>query len=258
LKRRPVLIGSLILALLANCARMSTSSRLRLDDITIDRICARVEKNYHELKTMKARAQFMVESPKMNFQANSQILIQKPDSLHITLRAPFGLKVGSIFLDRHQFILQNSWDNIVYTGQPDSLDLSEFLPIDIHTEQVLRLFAGIQTIEASATEPLSSDGNRYVISGVSGDKKVKYWIDSKRFVVTACHVFDSQGEPWIQFEYSQIEKLHRVFVPKIIRISQPAQKTRLTIFFSSRELNRPLQPEEFVIQIPPQSEVIKL
>lgn len=246
------------MVLLANCARMSTTSRLRLDNITIDSICERVEKNYLQLKSMKARAQFMVESPKMSFQANSQILIQKPDSLYISLRAPFGLKVGSVFLDSHQFILQNSWENIVYTGQPDSLDLSAFLPIEIQLDQVLRLFAGIQTIDASALEPLRVDGNRYVVSGMSGDKKVKYWIDAKRFVVTACHVFDTQGEPWIQFEYSQIEKLNRVYVPKIIRITQPMQKTRLTIFFSSRELNKPLQPEDFVIQIPPQSEVIKL
>jgi len=258
LKRSATLVGFLMIVILTGCAQMTRTTRLSVDNVTVAGISHRVEKNYLRLKSLKARAQFVVESPMMSFQASSKILIQKPDSLFIQLRAPFGIKVGSVFLDRNRFVLQDSWKNIVYTGEPDSLDLRKFLPIDLKRENILQLFSGIHLIDLSRQDSLTIDGNKYLITGYIGDKKAKYWIDPKKYVVTECHLLNDRGEPWIQFEYRQIEKKSRIYIPKIIRIEQPEQKTRLTILFSSRELNKPLNPAEFIIQIPPQSEVIEL
>ncbi len=258
MKRSAFLFFILMFILVASCARITGTRRLTLDKVTIAGISHRVEKNYLKLRSLKARAQFMVESPAISFQANSRILIQKPDSLFLQLRAPFGIKVGSVFLDRHQFILQNSWENTVYTGAPDSLDLASFFPIQIELENIIHIFSGIHLIEMTSQDSLTIDGGKYLIVGNLGNYGVKYWIDPDKFVVTECQLLTNGDEPWIQFEYSQIEKKNRMYIPKVIQITQPEQKKRLTILFSRRELNKQLNPADFTIQIPAQAEVIKL
>ena len=49
-----------------------------------------------------------------------------------------------------------------------------------------------------------------------------------------------------------------VILPKLIQITQPTQKTRLTILYTSREPNCRLNENDFKIKIPEQAEKIEL
>ena len=88
--------------------------------------------------------------------------------------------------------------------------------------------------------------------------KTKYWIDPKKFVVTEFQLFDEKNELQLKLEYKQFEKKNRVVLPKLIQLSQPKQKTRVTILYTSRTLNSNFDKKDFVLKIPEQAIRIQL
>lgn len=207
---------------------------------------------------MKAKADISVESPRMSFSASSQVIIKKPDSLLITVRAPLGIGFGSLFIDQHQFLVYNSFDNSVYTGDPQKLEITKFLPINLKLENVIQAFSGIQLLDAFDRDSLTIDHNKYLIVGSADNQTRKYWIDPKNLVVTEFQLLTDEDEPLIKVEYKQFEKKDQIYLPKYIQIYQPKQNTRLTILYTKREPNCKLNEKDFTLKIPEQAERIEL
>ncbi len=252
------LIFLIVLISIAGCSGLIRRTPLRLDQITIAEIRYRIEQNNLKYHSMKASAQISVESPKINFAASSYIIAKKPDSLLIKIKAPFGIGFGSIFIDRDQFLVYNSFENSVYTGDPEDLALKQFLPVDLKLETIIQAFSGIHLLDIYDRDSLVIDRNQYLIIGINSNQKMKYWIDPKRFVVTEFQLLDNEDEPLIKLEYKQFEKKNRVILPKLIQISQPDHKTRLTILYTSQRPNCQLSEKDFTLKIPEQAERIQL
>ena len=125
---------------IAGCAGLIKRKPLSLENITIAKLRHRIEQNNLKYRTLKADAQISVESPKVNFSAKSNINIKKPDSLLMTIKAPFGIGFGTVFIDQNQFLVYNSFDNTVYTGNPQKLKRTQFLPIDFQLESIFQAF----------------------------------------------------------------------------------------------------------------------
>ncbi len=246
----PVFFAIINLVLLAGCCRLLTRPPLNADAITIGEIRQRVEQNYAQLSSIKARAKICLEAPQMNLVANSKIYFKKPDSLMINLSAGFGLGVGSIFMDKHQFQLYSSMDNTVYSAKPDSFDLKQFFLINVKFDEIFQAFSGLQLIKFHDSESLSVNANQYLLLGTIQNSVLKYRIDPKKYVVTEFEQSDSTGKTVIKFQYDQFAKSSRVLLPKTIRISQPDQKARITIAISSLSVNEKIDPEEFRLKIP--------
>ena len=239
-----------ILLFISGCARIFHKSTLSLDSVTIGEIRHRVEQNYLKFHSAKAKAKISLESPQISFTANSAINIKMPDSLLIKLSAGLGFGVGAIFMDGNQFLIYNSLENFVYIANPDSVDLKRFLFIDINLEELIQAFSGLHLIQPHTKESLKIDNNQYLLVGSENNYLMKYRIDPKRFVVNSYELSDSLGHVIVKFEYSRFAKIKGVTVPKTIRISQPEQKTRMTIVFTTLTINSKLKPKDFEIKLP--------
>lgn len=250
-KKSTIVISELVLFVaLTGCGRIFQKPTLSLDAITIGEIRHRVEQNYLRFSTAKVRAKISLESPQMSFMANSNINIKKPDSLMINLSAGLGLGIGSIFLDKNQFLLYSSLDNTIYTGNPDSVNLRQFLLVDIKFEDIVQAFSGLHLIKTHEQESLQLNHKQYLLIGKMGDFVLKYWVDPKKFVVTEYELINQSGKTIIKFEYDQFVKTNRVILPKTIRISQPDQRTRMTIVVTSLVVNEELSQNDFLFKIP--------
>jgi outer membrane lipoprotein-sorting protein len=254
LKRISSLIIITIIIVITSCAGLIRRKPLRLDDISIAKIRFRIEQNNLKYHSMKAKADISVESPKMSFTVSSQVFVKKPDSLLITVRAPFGIGFGSLFIDRNQFLAYNSFDNSLYTGDPNKLETTKFLPINLKLENVIQAFSGIQLLDAFEQDSLTIDHNKYLIVGSKDKQTRKYWIDPKRLVVSDFQLLTDDDEPLIKVEYKQFEKKDQIYLPKYIQIYQPKQNTRLTILYTKREPNCKLSEKDFTLKIPEQAE----
>jgi outer membrane lipoprotein-sorting protein len=247
-----------ILIFITGCAGLIQKKPLTLDNLTIAEIRHRIEQNNLKYHSMKANAEISVESAKVNFSAKSNIKIKKPDSLLMTIKAPFGIGFGTVFIDQNQFLVYNSFDNTVYTGDPQKLKRTQFLPIDIKLENIFQAFSGIQLIDFFDRDSLAIDHNKYLVIGSKDNQTMKYWIDPKRFVVTEFQLWNKRKKPLVVIEYKQFEKKDQILLPKLIQITQPGQSTRLTILYTDREPNCLLSPKDFEIKIPEQAVKIEL
>ncbi|MDW7679724.1 MAG: DUF4292 domain-containing protein [bacterium] len=244
--------------LITGCAGLFKKPTLSPDAISPGFLRHRVEQNYLRFHSAKAKARISLESPQMNFMANSSIVIRSPDSLLVKLSAAFGLGIGSLFFNKEQFVVHNSFENIVYIAHPDSVDLRHFLVIDFNFHDMIQAFSGIHLIKTHDRDSLSIDRNQYLLIGQKGEQVLKYWIDPKNFVVTEHQQLDKQGRVLLHFQYSQFTKYGRVVLPKTIRISQPDKKTRITIAFSRIDVNVPVNHQDFELKIPQNAQLIIL
>jgi len=243
---------------IAGCAGLIKNKPLTLENITIAKIRHRIEQNNLKYHSLKADAQISVESPKVNFSAKSDIHIKKPDSLLMTIRAPFGMGFGTVFIDQNQFLVYNSFENTAYIGDPQKLKRAQFLPIDINLENILQAFSGIHLIDFFDRDSLAIDHNKYLVIGSKNNQTMKYWIDPKKFVVTEFQLWNGGNKPHVVIEYDQFVKNGKFILPKMIQITQPSQSTRLTILYTNREPNSQLSPTDFKIKIPEQAVKIQL
>lgn len=246
-----------ILIFITGCAGLIQKKPLTLDNLTIAEIRHRIEQNNLKYHSMKANAEISVESAKVNFSAKSNIKIKKPDSLLMTIKAPFGIGFGTVFIDQNQFLVYNSFDNTVYTGDPQKLKRTQFLPIDIKLENIFQAFSGIQLIDFFDRDSLAIDHNKYLVIGLKNNQTMKYWIDPKKFVVTEFQLLNDE-KPLVVIEYKHFVKSDQILLPKLIQITQPGQRTRLTILYADRAPNCQLSPTDFEIRIPEQAVKIEL
>lgn len=243
---------------ITGCAGLMKKKPLTMENITIAKIRHRIEQNNLKYHSLKADARISVESPKVNFSAKSDIHIKKPDSLLMTIKAPFGMGFGTVFIDQNQFLVYNSFDNTVYTGDSQKLKRAQFLPLDIKLESIFQAFSGIHLIDFFDWDSLAIDQNKYLVVGLKNNQIMKYWIDPKKFVVTEFQLWNNGEKPLVVIEYDQFVKSGKLLLPKLIQITQPGQDTRLTILYTDREPNCQLSPKDFEIKIPEQAVKIEL
>ncbi len=255
---RLIIIAIISILLISGCASIFRKAPLSADQISIAEIRHRVEQNYLKFHSMKAKARISVESPQMSFMANSTINIKKPDSLKIKLHAGFGLGIGSLFIDKNQFLLYNSFENTVYSGCPDSLNLQNFFPVDINMEDFLQIFSGIQLLKSFEKELLTIDKNQFLVIGSNNNEAMKFWIDPRKFVVTEYQLIENNNNILIQFEYKKFIKIRGIRLPKIIRVFQPDRKTRLTLVFTNSDVNARMKEKDFLIKMPENVDKVNL
>ena len=111
MKRLVIIIISGLL--LFSCARILHKKPLTIENMTVQDIRSRVEQNYGKLATIKGSAHLSMEMPGMGFTAISNIVLKMPDSLFISIKAGFGMGVGSILVDKDRFIVYSSMENRV-------------------------------------------------------------------------------------------------------------------------------------------------
>jgi len=239
-----------VVLVFAGCAGTLSTSKPDLNSMSIAQIRHRVEQNYLKFQSARAKAKISLESPQLSFTANSAIRIKMPDSLLIQLNSGLGFGVGAIFIDRNQVEIYNSMENALFEGHPDSLSFRRFLMIDVSFDKLLQAFSGIHLIEQHKREMLQIDDNKYLIIGSKNGYTLKYWIHPRRFVVQKYQLMDNSGKVLLEFKYDQFVKSHNVYLPKTVRISQPAQKSRLTIVFTTVNVNAKMQPKDFQMRIP--------
>jgi len=248
----PLSVVIINLIIVAGCSHLSKRVPLSLDRITIAQIRYNLEQNNLRYRSMLAHAEISVESPTINFTAMSKIVLKKNDSLLIQIKAPFGIGAASIFIDKTKFLVYNSFENSLYFGDPQKINLKQFFPIDIKFENIFQVFSGIHLLDYSENDSLAIDNNQYLVVLTDRDKIQKYWIDPEKFVVTEFQLTGLKNEKLVSLEYKQFEKTNKMFLPKLIQITQSSRKTRLTILYSDRKINCPLDEKDFKFKVPDQ------
>jgi outer membrane lipoprotein-sorting protein len=236
-----------------------TTSNLNLNSRSIS--SAEVQKavrSYHsEIHTMMCEGQISIETPDIAQSGSFILNLQKPDSILISIRGPFGIKVGSILITRTEFFFYNSLQNKLITGSSNADNLSRILHIRIGFDDLLNLFAGGTFFEEdlhSADENLVEDGQFVLVYSYHNSSR-RYWIDPETLAIRKIQFIDQNGKPSLEQVFSDFEEADGVTIPHIIRITQPKARQKFALSYSDIRLNT--DQLKFTLTIPQNAERIR-
>ena len=248
---RPNLLLLLVaLFLISNCAPRYRKPAIDLNTVNIYNLTGMLEKNSERLHTLKGNARILVESPRMQYQGFSNILVKRPDSVFIKIKAFFGIDVGWFFSDKYSFAFYTPFQNTYYYGSLDSLALPYLSRFDLSFEQLLTTLVGI-TIPASLDSAhLITQGQDLILSGKLNEFNIKYLIDPQNGVVTQTEVFNQNGELTLREQFERITRIKDIVLPRTIRLESPVKEQSFLVWYTQLEVNEPIPENEFNFKIP--------
>ncbi len=247
----------LVLALLAgSCAPKKSSVLLDTRRTSASTLLQMVATGNARVHSMTGRGSVAFESPDLNGSAYFELSLKKPDSLLAKFEGPFGIDVGTLFLSRKRFVMYNSLENRVTTGVPSTAAIRSFVPFDLTFDQILDAFSGVFPLEGDATDVrgYAVDGDRFTLTMTCGSGTCEYWIDPELFVVTRSRRLSSNGTVLLDAEAAAFVEQDGVVAPKRITITFPEEGRRVSVFYTSFQLNAP-EPS-FAYSIPPSARTI--
>lgn len=241
-----VLLLTLILS-----TRCASTSESRLPDISIltpSRLQALIFDNYHKLKTFEGKARIVIELPGDGYNGYSSVYLKMPDSIYVKTEAILGIDIGALFLDAHYFAAYAPRENTLYYGETATLDLRDFLQVEIETTELQEIFTGLVQPEVRPASVIAQDGHDIVVSTDTGHGSLKYWVDADKPVVTKAELRDRDGKVVLKKEFQRIRKRKGIYLPQTIKVTRPQARERITVYYTSQKINKKIADKKFRIK----------
>ena len=253
-----LLLGLIAIVTLQSCSPAFRQKTLSPDKVTLRELKEGVDRNYLGLETLRGNARMQVQMENMAYEANTEVKIQMPDSLHLKLEVMLGIDIGLFFGNRERFKLYSPQENILYSGSLDSVDLAKFFQIDLTYDDLLEAFTGTPKIIPGKTKPVTIDDGKYKLITLTEEGLHRYWIDPEKFVVTRYQFFNRKGSLRMEKEFKRFKKYDDIYLPRIIQIKKPHLKQYFNLFYTNHNVNKKVLTREFEISTPQNCKWIKL
>ena len=233
-------------SLFLNCA--STSKIPNLSNFTPEDLQLRVARNLHNLHSFEGKARVIIELPGKSYNGFSNIFMKLPDSVYVKTEAILGIDIGGLFLDQRFFAAYAPRDNILYYGEAESLDLRDFLKIEIDTDELFEVFTGLNQIVVNDTSKLIFAGGKFVITTQLEQQSLIYEVDPEKYIVTKSQLIDAEGKTILLKEYRRLRTNKGVVLPQIIKLTRPQARERITVYYTKQKINKKIAAEKFKIK----------
>ncbi len=233
-------------SLFLNCA--STSKIPNLSNFTPKDLQLRVARNLHNLHSFEGKARVIIELPGKSYNGFSNIFMKLPDSVYVKTEAILGIDIGGLFLDQRFFAAYAPRDNILYYGEAESLDLRDFLKIEIDTDELFEVFTGLNQIVVNDTSKLIFAGGKFVVTTQLEQQSLIYEVDPEKYIVTKSQLIDAEGKTILLKEYRRLRKTKGLVLPQIIKLTRPQARERITVYYTNQKINKKIAAEKFKIK----------
>ena len=229
-----------------NCA--TTSKIPNLSNFTPEDLQLRAARNFNNLQSFEGKARVIIELPGKGYNGFSNIFMKLPDSVYVKTEAILGIDIGGLFLDQRFFAAYAPRDNILYYGEVESLDLRDFLEIEIDTDELFEVFTGLNQIVVNDTSKLIFAGGKFVITTQLNQQSLIYEVDPDKYIVTKSRLVNAEGKTILLKEYRRLRKTKGLVLPQIIKLTRPQARERITVYYTSQKVNKKIAAEKFKIK----------
>ena len=236
------------MAFLGSCATTETLYIPSLSQVTSAELQQKVLLNLQKLDTFEGRARVIVELPGHGYNGFAHVLVKPPDSVYVKTEAIFGIDIGALFLDNRYFAAYAPRENTLYYGDAKSLDLQDFLQVEIEREQLVEVFTGLDQLQPESSSTLSEEDGKFVLTGKLAEGVKKFWVDPARNVVVQSELRDAAGTIILKKEFQRFKKKDGVYLPQLIKLTRPLAKERLTLVYTRQKVNKEVAPGEFKVR----------
>jgi hypothetical protein len=248
--------GVLSAALFASCSPKPSEIVLDTERTSAEFLLENVRERSTRLTSLAGRGIVSFDTPEMSGSASFEASMKKPDSLLVQLEGPLGIDVGTLFLSREKFVVYNSIENTVMTGNPENSRLRSLIPMNLSYEEMMNAFAGIVVApnEGDIVQ-YRIDDDKFYLETKCGENVCRYWIDPNHLLVSRYEMRNASDAVVLSAKLSSFTTEENISAPKRINITMPLQHRQVTIAYNALRLN----PEEtdFTYKIPSSAKVVK-
>ncbi|MBI2420104.1 MAG: DUF4292 domain-containing protein [Ignavibacteriales bacterium] len=256
-----LLIVSIILPALyfAGCAA-STQKDEYIEKLSSERLINKLEANRRKVKSMEATGTIHVTTKDFDNSASFKIIVQKPDSIYLSIFGPFGIDLAQILVTKTDYIFLEALNNTAYTGKINNDILKEIFKINIPFNELIDAFTGsVNLSERLYKEPTFFDivQDKYIltyIDSVAGTQ-ARYSVDVKDLSIISSKLETMFGKPLLEGTYTNFQLVEALSIPKNISLQRKTQKESVEIEYKSVQINKKSSYIDF--KLPEDATVIK-
>ncbi len=232
------------------------------DDIEIlpsERLINRLEANRRKIRNFEGQGVITVKSAGLNNSASFRVVLQKPDSIYLTIMGPFGIELAQALVTKNEFLFYDALQNIAYQGSTDDNILEEIFKINLSFNDLMDAFIGsINLTEKLYRTPnkYEVDYDQYILTYIDSirNSTTQYKVDIRQLGITNYRLTDPKGV-LLEGRYANFKILENVAVPYSINIRNQQQNQTVTIEYKNLAANK---SNIFIdLKIPPDATRIK-
>lgn len=233
------------------------------DDVEIlssERLINKLEVNRRRIKSFEGNGTILVKNPQMNNSASFRVVLQKPDSIYLTIFGPFGIELAQALVTKSNFIFYDALKNTAYEGKVDDEVLRDIFRIDLSFNELLDAFIGsINLTNNLYKQPTNYEVvyDKYLVTYVDSisHKTSQYKVDVRELGITEYILMDKNGETTIEGKYSDFGIIEGVAVPYKIELRNKKENQLVTVEYKNMSANKKNIYVDF--EIPEDATIIK-
>lgn len=239
---------SLIILFLANflliitgCVPSQPTEEFEL--LPSERLTNKLEANRRKIKNFEGTGTLFVKSAIMDNSATFRIVLQKPDSIYLTIMGPFGIELAEALVTKEKFSFYDALKNTAYIGSVNSNALQSIFRINLSFEDLVDAFIGSVNLTSNlyrAPDEYFVEDEKYVMTYLDSARtnKTIYRVDVRQLGITDYQLFGFDDELMLQGKYSDFELLENVAVPYKIAIENKTDDQKISIDYKKISVNK--------------------
>lgn len=208
-----------------------------------ERLMNKLEANRRKIKSFDGVGTLIVNTPLIDNSATFKVILQKPDSIYLTIMGPFGIELAQALVTREKFIFYDDLQNTAYTGSLNSDALRSIFRINLSFDELIDAFVGSVNLTQNLYRPpdnYSIEGDKYVLTYLDSARQSKsvYKVDIRQLGITDYKLYDFDGSEKLEGKYSKFELLENVAVPYKIQIQNTMDDQKIDIDYRKIAVNK--------------------
>lgn len=228
--------------------------------LSSERLINKLEVNRRRIKSFEGNGTILVKNPQMNNSASFRIILQKPDSIYLTIFGPFGIELAQALVTKDDYIFYDALNNTAYQGKADDAVLRDIFRIDLSFNELIDAFIGsVNLTENLYKEPSKYEVvyDKYLITYVDSIslKSSQYKVDVRELGITEYLLKDKNGNVAIEGKYSDFGIIEGVAIPYKIEVRNQKENQMISVEYKNMSANKKNIYVDF--KIPEDATIIK-
>jgi outer membrane lipoprotein-sorting protein len=225
-----------------------------------ERLINKLEINRRRIKSFEGNGTITVRSGGVNQSVSFKVVLQKPDSLYLTMFGPFGIELAQALVMKDNFVFYDAINNTAYEGDVDSDILTRIFKVNLSFNELMDAFIGSVNLTDNLYRPpekYTIDYDQYVLTYIDSntERRTVYRVDIRELGITDYQVLNSNGDALLEGKYSKFELFENVAVPSKIELQNNKDNQRVSIDYKNMVVNKRSIVIDF--KIPDDANIVK-
>jgi hypothetical protein len=237
---RLLLTVSFLITLFEGCVPSKPLEELEL--LPSERLINKLEANRRKIKNFEGVGVLRIESDLYNNSASFRVIMQKPDSIYLTIMGPFGIELAQSLVTSDRFIFYDVLENTAYTGDVTEDVLRNIFKINLSLTDLLDAFVGSVNLTRNLYKQPDGyfiEGDKYILTYKEAETGIitNYKVDIRELGITNYLLSSPDGSVNLEGNYSDFELIENVAIPFEIEVTNKIENQKIKIEYKNIMIN---------------------